>query len=216
MFFYEKFLILRADHRHFDFVHNKPLKWLDCFKFEWTMLSERASEAGVIEIMRHRKAFVNDFKMKLLNKYITEENKPFVNVIGLDCYMQVFRWRFFCFNVTGLQVGPAMVYLFIKSRLFELRLEQSIVPADKFLQQVTHKIFASPLMPYWFSAYLLYNEVQQLTNDMLVWNNKVFGSTLAYNMKTSADRNLNSWRNWYYQFYEGCHEFEKQKMALDW
>ena len=51
---------------------------------------------------------------------------------------------------------------------------------------------------------------------MSVWNNKIFGGKLGYNLKTEADKNLLSWRNWYSQFYEGCHEFEKNIEKLDW
>ena len=63
---------------------------------------------------------------------------------------------------------------------------------------------------------MLYGEVKQLFSDMLVWNNKIFGADLHYNMKTEADKNLLSWRNWFSQFYEGCHEFENKQAALDW
>jgi len=63
---------------------------------------------------------------------------------------------------------------------------------------------------------MLYGEVKQLFSDMNIWNNKSFGSKLNYNLKTDADKNLLSWRNWFAQFYEGCHEFEKEQSKLDW
>jgi hypothetical protein len=46
---------------------------------------------------------------------------------------------------------------------------------------------------------MLYGEVKQLFSDMLIWNNKIFGSDLHYNLKTEADKNLLSWRNWFSQ-----------------
>ena len=53
-------------------------------------------------------------------------------------------------------------------------------------------------------------------NDMKIWDNKRFGSKLSYNLKTDADKKLLNWRNWFSQFYDGCHEFEKKNEQLDW
>lgn len=51
---------------------------------------------------------------------------------------------------------------------------------------------------------------------MSIWNNKIFGSKLTYNLKTDADKNLLQWRNWYAQFYEGCYEYQRKKEQLNW
>ena len=205
-----------ADMRHFDFLHTRLISWVSFITFDWKMVSHRADDSDLYEIMKHKYEFINDFKMKLLKQYLTEENSKYINVISLCCYVQVFNFKFFLFNATGFQVGPALVYLFLKSKFFEAIFAQSLTPLDKFHIRVSHKLFASSFIPYVISAYMLYGEMGQVLNDMLVWNKKVFGSKLSYNMKTNADKNLNSWRSWYYQFYEGCHEFEKKLDALDW
>ena len=62
---------------------------------------------------------------------------------------------------------------------------------------------------------MLYAEVRQLFADMSIWNNKIFGSKLSYNLKTEADKYLIGWRNWYSQFYDGCYEYERKKEELD-
>jgi len=69
------------------------------------MKSHRADEPDLLELMKHKYEFINEFKGKLLKKYITEENKKFINVISLDCYVRVFGFQFFAFNVTGFQLG---------------------------------------------------------------------------------------------------------------
>jgi cholesterol 7-dehydrogenase len=166
--------------------------------------------------MKHKYDFVNEFKMKKLKEFLTEENKPYINVISLCSYVKILNWKFFAFNATGFQVGPALVYLFLKGPLFEAIFAQSITPMDKFKIRVSHKIWTSGYLPFGISAYMLYGEVQQVLNDIAIWNKKVFGSKLNYNLKTNADRNLNNWRNWYYQFYDGCYDFEKKLDALDW
>lgn len=202
-----------ADIRHFDFLHTTFMAGI---RFEWTMLSHRAASPDLFDVMRHRRAFIDSFKSTILRRYITESNKNYVNVISLDCYIRIFCFKFFFFNATGFQVGPGLVYLFLKSRFFELLFEQAIVPLKKFHQRVSHKIYASWYLPYWLTAFMLYSEVQQVLSDMNVWNNKVFGSRLNYNMKTDADKNLFSWRNWFAQFYEGCDDYEKVASLNDW
>lgn len=205
-----------ADIRHFDFLHTKLFDCLNFVGFEWSMLSHRADETDLFDVMKHKHEFIDEFKTKVLRKFLNEENKKYINVISLDCYLKFFKWRFFFFNATGFQLGPALVYLFLKSKFFEVVFSQSITPLKKFHIRVSHRIFTSSYLPYWLSAYMLFAEVKQLFSDMTVWNNKIFGSKLTYNMKTEADKNLHSWRNWYSSFYEGCNEFENKLDALDW
>ena len=143
----------------YDFLHTSVVDNVSFLQFEWFMKSERASEPDLCDKMKHKYEFINDFKMKLLKKYITEENKHFINVISLDCYVKVFGFKFFAFNVTGLQLGPALVYLFLKSYIFETVLAQSVTPLKKFYLKVSHKIFTSSYLPYCVTAYMLYGEV---------------------------------------------------------
>lgn len=180
------------------------------------MTSQRASSPDLYTVMQHRYEFINKFKTNLLKKFITKSNQDYLNVISLDCYMNILGFKFFFFNATGFQVGPGLVYLFLKSRFFEVTFEQAVLPLRKFHQRVSHKFYASWWLPYWMSALMLYSEVQQVLNDMRIWNKKVFGHRLNYNMKTEADKNLLSWRNWYAQFYEGCYEYEKAADLNDW
>jgi len=92
--------------------------YISFIKFEWLMKSHRAQEEDLYEVMKHKISYFNDFKMKLLNRYLTNENKKYINVIYLDCYIKIFNYKFFLFNLTGFQVGPALVYLFLKSYFF--------------------------------------------------------------------------------------------------
>lgn len=181
------------------------------------MKTELAIEPGFRKIMEHKNKFINDFKFKLIESYVTESNKNYVNIIDLDCYMILFKkYKVFLFNGTGFQLGPGMVYMFLKSQYFQINLLQSVTPMSKFYQRISHKMYTSTYFPYWLSASLLYGEVKQLMHDMMIWNNKVFGSSLSYNLKTEADKKLIVWRNWYSQYYEGCYEFEKKKDQLEW
>jgi cholesterol 7-dehydrogenase len=205
-----------ADIRHFDFLHTTVFDNISFIRFQWSMQSIRANDPNLCTLTKHRFETINNYKQKIMKKYLKEEYKNYVNVINLECNLVIFKWKFFFFNATGFQVGPSLVYLFLKSFFFETTLAQSVTPLEKFHQRVSHKIFTNWYIPYWLSAYMLYGEVRQLFADMAIWNNKIFGSKLGYNLKTEADKNLLEWRNWFSQFYEGCHEFEKKKGLLEW
>jgi hypothetical protein len=90
------------------------------------MQSERATNPNLLTIMKHKFETINTFKSRLVKKYINEDNEKYINVINLECHLQIFNWTFFFFNGTGFQVGPGLVYLFLKSFFFEVSLSQSV------------------------------------------------------------------------------------------
>ena len=204
-----------ADVRHFDFLHQSVLDVLFPFvKFTWSMSSERATHPRLHEIMAHPHPQVNKYKMDLLNTFINDSNRDVINVISLNSYVRLLnKHQLFVFNATGFQLGPSLVYLFLWSPYFQVTFFQTVTPLEKFNQRVMHRIFSTKPIPYWLTALMLMGEVKQLFSDMSIWNNKIFGSSLNYNMKNEADKCLHSWRNWYAQFYEGCHEFQSQSLS---
>ena len=87
------------------------------------MKSELATNPNLHEIMSHPDPQVNDYKMHLLNTFINDSNRRYINVISLNNYIQFFgKHKLFIFNATGFQMGPSLVYLFlcIDSRLIAL------------------------------------------------------------------------------------------------
>lgn len=207
-----------ADIRHFDYVHLEPINGSVNFsRFRWTMKTKAAKDSDLKEYIKHDKKYVNDYSWDKINKYITEENKNYANVISLDCYLTLFgRWEFFFFNATGLQIGPSQVLLFLIFPFFKVTFLQHVIPVDKFLQKVYHNCYANSFLPYWITALFLRLEVQQVLNDTTIWNKKTFGAKLGYNMKNEADKFLMKWRNWYAQFYDGGKEFQENLEKLGW
>ena len=178
------------------------------------MTSERATSPRLLEQMAHPHPAVNEYKMRLLKKYINDSNRAYINVISLNSYIQFFnKHQIFVFNATGFQLGPSLVYLFLWSPYFQVTFFQTVTPLEKFNQRVMHRIFSTKPIPYGLSTLMLMGEVKQLFSDMCIWNNKIFGSKLNYNMKNEADKCLHSWRSWYAQFYEGCHALESQSLS---
>jgi len=178
------------------------------------MKSERASSPNLFEIMEHENPQVNAYKMHILKTFINDSNRNYINVISLNNYIQFFgKQKIFIFNATGFQLGPSLVYLFLWSPYFQVTLFQTVTPLEKLNQRVMHRIFSRKPLPYWLTAVMLMGEVKQLFSDMNIWNNKTFGSRLNYNMKNDADKCLHSWRSWFAQFYEGCHDYESQSLS---
>ena len=178
------------------------------------MQSERATNPRLREIMTHPHPEVNAYKMRLFDVFLNDNNLPYINVISLNSYFRFWgKHEVFIFNATGFQVGPSVVYLFLWSPYFQVTFFQTVTPLEKFNQRVMHRIFSTKPIPYWLSTLMLMGEVKQLFSDMSIWNNKVFGAKLNYNMKNEADKCLYSWRNWYAQFYAGCHDYESKSLA---
>ncbi|UJR08527.1 hypothetical protein I4U23_012790 [Adineta vaga] len=204
-----------SDVRHFDFLHESILDSISFLKFKWTALAERASTPNLREIMSHSNPQAHAYKTHLFDKYLTEDNRRYINVIYLDCSLRIFnKYEMFLFNATGFQIGPSIVYLFLWSPYFKLTFFHTLTPLEKFHQRVVHRIATSKWMPYWLSAAMLMGEVKQLYADMKIWNKKIFTEKLNYNPKSYADKCLHSYRNWYAQFYEGC--YEREAKSLSW
>lgn len=209
-----------GDILHFLYVHSTLIPYL--VKGFWDAKWVNAADPELREkvTLKGNEVF-NKFRMDLLDKYITEKNKHYIGVIALENNITIagIPKHFGFFSLTGFQVGPGLVYLFIKSPIFNICLQQYIESKDKFTQYVYHDIYSSKYLPYWFSALMLRMEASQVLNDGVVWDNKKFSISPYLNPAVNpADKTLLNWRTWYSQFYTDCREYEdhKKKESLDW
>ena len=201
-----------ADGRHFDFIHASVAKWLPFVRICWSLKSEQAVEPDLLQIMSHDDSFITDFKISTLNRYLTDENRKYASVTDLNGHFLLFgKYKVFFCNLTIIQLGPAFCYIFAKSKYFQFNVFQSVTPIAPYYQCIANRLHASCFVPYFLSAWLMYNVGAQLVHDQVIWDNKRFGANLAYNLKTYEDITLLKWKNWYAQFYAGCYEFEKKK-----
>ena len=163
--------------------------------------------------MAHSHPKVHAYKMHLFDKFLTNDNLRYINIMSLDCSLRFFhKHETFLFNATGFQLGPSIVYLFLWSPYFKLIFFHILTPLEKFHQRVVHRIIVSKWIPYWLSALMLVGEVKQLYSDMKIWNHKIFKEKINFNIKHYADKCLHSYRNWYAQFYDGCYERETNSL----
>ena len=205
-----------GDVLHFKYVHNEILPYL--VNGYWDARWIRGDDPLLREKLNQKDKKLNEYRMKLIDRYVTEENKKYIGVINLDNEISILNLplKLNFFFLTGFQVGPGLVYLFIKGKFFETFLIQYVQTKEKFQQLLYHDIYCNYLAPYWFSALQLRLEVRQVMNDCVIWDNKKFGYTSFYNKNDKqADESLITWRKWYSQFYKGCKKNEN-KNALDW
>ena len=206
-----------ADIRHFEYIHLYLTPIIKSITFRWEMKSMQASNPELSEYMKHWDKGINEWKQNLLKEHINETNKNSINIIGLDAYGVFWGKEVFFLNVTGFQFGPSLVYLFFNFRnMFYAAIFQTVTPMEKFMQRVINRVYVPKWMPYWLATVILRAEMSQVTNDLIVWNNKNYADKIHYNFSQESEIILWKWRNWYAQFYDGCHEREKQAESLNW
>ncbi len=60
--------------------------------------------------MAHSNPEVHAYKMHLFDRFLTEDNLRYVNIMSLDCSLSFFdKHEFFFFNTTGVQIGPLVI-----------------------------------------------------------------------------------------------------------
>ena len=204
-----------GDLLHFIYVHTEIIPYLVNARWDANWL--RADDPQLKEKLKHPVKNFNDYRMGLVDKYINEKNKKYIGVIHLENQVTILNIpkEINFFLLTGFQVGPGLVYLFIKSAFFETVLVQYMYTKDKYNQELYHEIWCNWGAPYWFSALQLRLEVRQVLNDCVIWDNKRFGYKTFFNKNgNEADSTLIKWRQWYSQYYNGCKDEEKQK--IEW
>jgi cholesterol 7-dehydrogenase len=204
-----------GDLMHFLYIHQDIIPYL--VKGYWDAKWIRADDPQLKTKLTHKNKSFNEYRMKLLDTYLTEENKKYIGVMHLDNQISILGTKSFSFfSLTGFQVGPGLVYLFLKSAFFETVLFHHVNTVKRYEQYVYHEIYTSSWNPYWFSALQLRLEAQQVLNDGVVWDNKKFGMSPIYCTTNDADNTLIEWRKWYVQFYDGCMKAENNKGNYEW
>ena len=207
-----------ADIAHFLYIHPQIIPGLIYAK--WNPKWIAASSENIFEETKSTSETITKFRHELIRKYINPQNKDKIGIVTLDNKVSLFNKTpyFDFFGLIGFQVGPGLVYLFMKSFAFETLFFQYVEIKGAYEMEMHHEIFTNNYLPYWISALKLKLESDQVTNDCVVWDNKKFASNPWYNTTTEADQYLIKWRKFFCQFYEGCLEKEKKLKVLrsDW
>ena len=122
----------------------------------------------------------------------------------------------FILSATIIQIGLPIVFVIIKSPLYELVFHHYIRPMGPAMQQVFHDCHISPWLPYFVTSFISEGEGMQVTNDMWIWESKRFARKAHLVEGRESDEWIKGWREWASQHYQGCQEREQEKKKHDW
>lgn len=198
-----------VDYVHFNYVHSQfkvfPVKYH--YEMKWRL----GTDPDLIEHLQHEDKFQDIKRKELLYKLITEKNKEFVQVNGLESCMKIpelgFKYHFL--TGTAFHLGPNLIYYFFNSPFYNVLFNMAATPIEKYKQKFTVTVFTNRNMPYFISAPLLYGEMCQMTQDGEIWDNKKNPQKLYYNQYGPFDKMFIRWRNYYPRYFDGSYEKEK-------
>ena len=204
-----------VDYVHFNYVHSQfkssPMKYH--YDMKWRL----ATDPDLFEHLTHEDKFQDYKRTELLSKLITEKNKEYVQVNGLESTMKLpeigFKYHFL--TGTAFHLGPNLIYYMFNSPYYNVMFFMAGTPIEKFVQKFTVTVFTNRNMPYFVSAPLLYGEMLQMTQDGELWDSKKNHKKLCYNQYGPYDRMFIRWRNYYPKFFDGSFEKEKSNQEQD-
>lgn len=142
-------------------------------------------------------------------------NKEYLSFANIDNYITLpILGKLFIFNLTVVQMGPGLVYVFLKTHFFTVLFVQFVQTKEPTKQILYHYMYASNWLPYWLTAVMLRGEAIQVYNDMIVWDAKKFGYRVYYK-ENEADQFILNWRKWFSKYYQGC-GIKKDRELIDW
>ena len=140
------------------------------------------------------------------------KNKEYFSFGNINNYVKLpFFNKIFLFNLTIVQMGPGLVYIFLRSPIFTAIFVQFLKPKGKQDNILIHDMYATWWLPYWLTSAMLRGEAMQVTNDMYIWDSKKFGHKF-HTKENEADEFIVKWREWFSKYYEGC----KKDNSVDW
>lgn len=207
-----------ADIAHFLYIHPQIIP--NVIYGYWNAKWVAGDNPNLYNEIKSECQWITKFRTDLVNKYVNKNNASKIGIVLLENQISLFNCnkKILFFGLIGFQVGPSLVYLFLKSPFFETLFFQYSELKAKHEVEVHHEIWTQNWIPYFISAIKLRLEALQVTNDCKIWDNKKFGSNPWYNLSAEADQFLVLWRKFFCQYYEGCKEKE-EKLRLnnsDW
>lgn len=191
-----------ADARHFLYVHKKhpgvPLY------HHWTPKWKPSTDNDfdkIFEINKNDYENMDDKSFNDLIDYINNKKKytikPYTSTLIFDHYATINILNKsiklpFEMKTISFQIGPGIVYIFIKTSYGNGVLIQTLTPLEKNKHKLVHKLYIEKKVPYFFSAIILYGEGAQVMNDANIWCNKIHVGNPV--ITSESDKLLMKWR----------------------
>lgn len=212
-----------ADYLHFHYVHGQLINDSDLLRFRWFMRWKTAE--NIPELIDHMKCedpYQDAYRKSIIQRFINEDNKQYISLNGLENHFNIPSLGFsrYFFTGTALHLGPSVVYFFFRSWLYDILFSITCLPVEKYEQNFVVTVFTNRKIPYFVTAIVIYFEIGQISNDGIIWDNKMNPAKIYYNQFGPYDKMFAEWRNFYARFFQGAYEKEKQREMngnkLDW
>ena len=129
-----------ADIFHFKYVHRYLIAKYKMMEVSWKPKWKRGDDPELAEIFEHPSKGIREFKQRLYNECVKPlPNKQYYSFGTVDNYMHLpLLGPTFFFNITIVQMGPALVNVFLKTHFFEVVFFQYMQPQGKYHQRLYH------------------------------------------------------------------------------
>ena len=212
-----------AQYLHFHYVQGQLINDADLFRFKWFMRWKPAEDPKFVESMKVDDPYQDAYRKSIIDRFINDKNRQYVSLNGLENHLNIPWLKFsrYFFTGTALHLGPGVVYYFFRSWFYDVVFSITALPVEKYEQNFVVTVFANRKMPYFMSALVIYFEIGRISNDGVIWNNKMNPAKIYYNQFGPYDKMFAEWRNFYAKFYKGAYEKEKRQAErgsnkLDW
>jgi cholesterol 7-dehydrogenase len=177
-----------------------------------------AEDPDAEKLIGHSNPVYDEFRKKLYKKFVNESNKKYISFYLLDAYYSFFwgKKHMHLLCATGIQVGPALTYIFVIGNGFEVFWTATVEPTARNRMNFRQEFYSLKNMPYFASAYFIYSDQQQYVNDLILFDNKKMPFTMTSNENSLGDQIIIKWLQWYSRFYDGCKAKEKEKKSTEW
>lgn len=156
---------------------------------------------------------MHEFKQKIWREIVEPyPRKQILSIGNLEnwIHLPIFG-QWYMFSATIIQVGMSIVFIILKSPLYQLVFHHYIRPQGINKQAVFHDCYISSIVPLFASSKIVELEGGQVTNDMYIWESKSFARKTCLNEKNDSDHIMRDWLKWSGQFYHGCSRQQEDK-----
>lgn len=111
-----------ADTMHFYYVHKYVHKFIKFVEIIWLAVWKKGDDHDIEDSFSHPKKHIHEWKQDLYRRFIKgNPGASNIGVLHFDAHVKLpFLGSFYFFTTTALQVGPGIVYIFVKSYFFSI------------------------------------------------------------------------------------------------
>ena len=109
-------------------MHKYPISGIDCIQFSWVPDWKRGDDPDLPALFEHPKPNIRKFKQSIYERLVKDhKNKEYLSFANIDNYIVLpIIGKLFVFNLTVIQMGPGLVYVFLKTHFFTVLFVQYI------------------------------------------------------------------------------------------